>query len=222
MCSVFRLFGCPKELSENPNSRQRSDSLKMCNILEESCSPELKKNSLLLRSETLMEKPFWSDGSVELNVLERPLEIVVKSEWITSWLWCATFINPHRTLAAQCQRGGMARVRLGMGALVWSIDGKSSRDTNQYFQGQMKIPRASKLVVSRSWAVSLSCHFPTPGALYFFQESPIRSAVSGSLYHRDWKRGELELLVCSWEFGNNPWLYTYSRPGAVAFCFVPH
>lgn len=125
---------------------QQSVSLKMCNILEESCSLKLK-NCLLLQSKTLMEKPFWSDGLVVLNVLERPLEIVVKTEWITSWLWCATFINSHRTLATRCQSGGMMRWRLGMGALVWSINGKSSRDTNQYFQGQLKIPRASKLVV---------------------------------------------------------------------------
>lgn len=163
---------------------QQSDSLKICNILEESCSPELK-NSLLFQSETLMEKPFGSDGSVELNVLERPLEIVIKSEWITSWLWCATFINSHRTLAAQCQGGGMARWRLGIGALVWSIDGKSSRDTNQYFQGQIEIPRASRLVVWRSWAASF-LPFPIPDALYFFPESPTGTAVSGSLYHRDW------------------------------------
>lgn len=170
---------------------QQSYSLKMCSILEESCSPELK-NSFLLQSETLMEKPFWSDGSVELNVLERPLEIVVKSEWITSWLWCAAFINSHRTLAAQCQSGGTARWWLGMGALVWSIDGKSSRDRNQYFQGQMKIPRASKLVVWRSLATSF-LPFPIPGALYFFPESPICTGVSGSLSHRDWNWGN-----CSW------------------------
>lgn len=176
---------------------QQSDSLKTCNILLKSCNPELK-NNLLLQSETLKEKPFWSDGSVELNVLERPLEIVVKSEWITSWLWCATFINSHRTLAAQCQSGGMARWQLGMGALVWSIDGKSSRDTNQYFQGQMKIPRASKLVVWRSLAAPF-LPFPIPGALYFFPESPIRTSVSESLYHRDWNLGNCSWL---WAVGN--------------------
>lgn len=75
--------------------------------------------------------------------------------------------------------GGTARVRLGMGVLVWSIDGKSSRDTNQYFQGQMKIPRASKLVVSRSWAVSLSCHFPPQVPFISSRNPPIAALFLG-------------------------------------------
>lgn len=135
-----------------------------------------------------MEKPFWSDGSVELNVLQRPLEIVVKSERITSWLWCATFINPHRTLAAQCQSGGTARWWLGMGALVWSINGKSSRDTNQYFS------RADEN--SQSFQAGCLKKF---GHLFSDISHPrcplfLHTAVSGSLYHRDWNRGSCSRL----------------------------
>lgn len=106
---------------------------------------------------------FWSDGLVELNALQKSLEIVVKSVWITSWLWCATFIKTTQDTGGPVPEGGHGEVAVvvvaGDGGLVWSTVERSSEDKNQYLQGWMKIPSASKLGVWRSLAVFLLCYF---------------------------------------------------------------
>lgn len=129
----------------------------MCSTPDDLCSPEL--NSLqLLQSLTLIEKPFevmrW------YSRMPKSREIVVKSEWTTSWLWCATFIKPPRTLPALCQSGGARR---GYGGWGWGFSlkhwWKEQQRQKSIFAGWMKIPSASKLVVWRSLAAFFLCCF---------------------------------------------------------------
>lgn len=76
-------------------------------------------------------------------------------------LVCYFYKKPTQYTTGPVPKRGMVRclVVVGDRGLFWSIDGKSSKDKNQYLQGWMEIPSASRLVVSRSLAAFLLCCF---------------------------------------------------------------
>lgn len=194
---------------------RHSGSLKTCNLLEESCGQELK-NSLLLQSGILMIKPFWTDASVELNVLE----IAVKSEWITSWLWCATFINPHRTLAAQCQsvRGEVAA---GDGSFSLKHQWEESQRHKSIFPRPDENSQSFQAGCLKKFGRLFSAISHPECPLFLPRIPHSHGSFWVSLSHI-LKPEKLQLVVCSREFGNILWLWTQSSPGVAAFCFVPH
>lgn len=121
----------------------------MCSPPNDLWGSELN-NPLLPPSSTLKIKALmWWDGTLQFWSHWR---FAVKNERTTTWLWCATFMKPRRAPAALCQRGahGGGECAGASWGRVWSIDGKSREDKNQYLQGGWIFPWLLKRIVWRS------------------------------------------------------------------------
>lgn len=110
-------------------------------------------------------------------------EIVVKSEWTTSWLRCATFVKTTQDTAGPVLEGGTERwwLEMGMGGLVWSIDGKSSKDKNQYLQGGWKFPQLPNRLSGGVWLLLLPAVFYS-GCPFISCQNPSFNVLTPELF----------------------------------------
>lgn len=165
--------------------------------------------------------------------MHKSLEIVVMSEWTTSRLWCATFLKPRRTLlrAVPERRGGFGvhrevLLRAGDGGLVWSIDGKSSKDKNQYLQAGWKFPQLPSWLSGGVWLLFFSAVFYSGCPLSLARIPHSLCLLWSSLSYRLKKKKKKESSRSeSHAIGNlasTTWSHTYFTLGAVTFSIVPH
>lgn len=114
------------------------------------------------------------------------------------------FYKTTQDTAGPVPEGGIVRRWwwMEMGGLVWSIDGKSSKDKNQYLQGGWKFPQLPSPVVWRSLAAFLPCCFLLWVPFISCQNPSFTVLTPDSLSYRLKTEGIVKKWIpCDWEFG---------------------